>query len=67
LAAYQEGGMELLEVLDAQRSENDVSLLQSQVFHDYRLSQIDLETAVGAESLPVLGAWNRAAKQERLR
>jgi len=62
LAAYQEGGMELLEVLDAQRSENDVNLLQSQVFHDYRLSQIDLETAVGAESLPVLGAWNRAAK-----
>jgi outer membrane protein TolC len=54
--------MELLEVLDAQRSENDVNLLQSQVFHDYRLSQIDLETAVGAESLPVLGAWNRAAK-----
>ncbi len=61
LAAYQEGGMQLLEVLDAQRSQNEVGLLHSQLLYDYQLSQIDLETAVGAEPVPVSRARERAA------
>ena len=51
-AAYREGGVDLLYLLDARRSFNDVALLWSQVLHDYQLSWIDLETAVGRELAP---------------
>jgi cobalt-zinc-cadmium efflux system outer membrane protein len=53
LAAYQEGGVELLDVLDAQRAQNEVGLLYSQMLFDYQLSWVDLETAAGVQNLPV--------------
>jgi cobalt-zinc-cadmium efflux system outer membrane protein len=60
LAAYQEGGRELLDVLDAQRAQNEVGLLYSQVLFDYQASWVDLERAVGTEALPVPGATQQA-------
>jgi len=60
LAAYQEGGTDLLRLLDAQRSRNEVQLLYTRTQMDYRISQVDLEYAVGEENLTlgeeVLGA-----------
>ena len=53
LAAYQEGATDLLNVIDAQRTENQVGLLYSQVLADFTVSWVDLETAVGTEQLPV--------------
>jgi outer membrane protein TolC len=52
-AAYQEGGVELLDVLDAQRAQNEIALLYSQMFFDYQMSWVDLETAAGTPSLPL--------------
>jgi cobalt-zinc-cadmium efflux system outer membrane protein len=67
-AAYQEGGAELLDVLDAQRAQNDIRLLYSQVFFDYQLSWIELETAAGTPSLPQLaGGAQTAAEWSRMR
>ena len=51
LAAYQEGGVELLDVLDAQRAQNEISLFYSQLLFDYQLSWVDLETATGTPNL----------------
>jgi cobalt-zinc-cadmium efflux system outer membrane protein len=61
LAAYQEGGIELLDVLDAQRSQIETGLLQSQILYDYQLSRIELEAAVGTDSVLFSGAGERAA------
>ena len=52
-AAYQEGGVELLEVLDAQRAQNEISLFYSRTALDYQLSWVDLETASGTSNLPL--------------
>ena len=49
LAAYQEGATDLLNVTDAQRTENQFGLLYSQALADSTLSWVDLETAVGTE------------------
>ena len=51
LAAYQEGGVELLDVLDAQRTRNELGLFHSQLVFDYQLSWVDLETASGTPNL----------------
>lgn len=48
-AAYREGAVGLLYLLDAQRSSSDMALLRNQVLFDYQLSWVDLETAVGSE------------------
>jgi cobalt-zinc-cadmium efflux system outer membrane protein len=61
LAAYQEGGIELLDVLDAQRSQIETGLLQSQILYDYQLSRIELEAAVGRDTALFSGAGERAA------
>jgi outer membrane protein TolC len=61
LAAYQEGGIELLDVLDAQRSQIETGLLHSQILYDYQLSQIELEAAVGTDTALFPGAGERAA------
>jgi cobalt-zinc-cadmium efflux system outer membrane protein len=52
LAAYQEGGTDLLNVIDAQRTQNEVGLLYSRALSDFSLSWINLETASGTDSLP---------------
>jgi cobalt-zinc-cadmium efflux system outer membrane protein len=66
-AAYQEGGAELLDVLDAQRAQNDIRLLYSQMFFDYQLSWVELETTAGTSSLPQLaGGAQTAADWSRM-
>ena len=52
LAAYEEGGAELLDVLDAQRAQSEIGRLHSQLRFDYQLSWVGLETALGAAVLP---------------
>ena len=49
LAAYQEGGIDLLRLLDAQRTRHDVQLLSARTQTEYHLSRTELETAVGEE------------------
>jgi outer membrane protein TolC len=62
LAAYEEGGTELLSVIDAQRTRNEVGLLLAQASRDYALGWVELENAVGAEEfLRVTDASQRAA------
>ena len=51
LAAYQEGGTDLLRLLDAQRVRNEVQLIFMRTQMDYRLSLAELENAVGQENL----------------
>jgi cobalt-zinc-cadmium efflux system outer membrane protein len=53
LAAYQEGGTDLLRLLDAQRARNEIRLLQTQAEIAYQVSRVELEAAVGQENLPV--------------
>jgi outer membrane protein TolC len=53
LAAYQEGGTDLLRLLDAQRARNEIRLLQTQAEMAYQVSQLELEAAVGQENLAV--------------
>ena len=52
-AAHQEGGSDLFRLLDAQRARIDVQLLHGQTAHDYAISLVELESAVGTESLPL--------------
>lgn len=51
LAAYQEGGADLLRLLDAQRVRNEVKLLYTRAEMEYRLSFAELEGAVGEENI----------------
>jgi outer membrane protein TolC len=53
LAAYQEGGSDLLRLLDAQRVRNEARLLYMQTRIEFQLSQVELESAVGTENIPV--------------
>jgi cobalt-zinc-cadmium efflux system outer membrane protein len=52
LAAYEEGGTELLPVLDAQRTRSEVRQQYFKTLFDYQTSLIDLELAVGREIQP---------------
>jgi len=52
LAAYEEGGTELLPVLDAQRTRAEVRQQYFKTLFDYQASLIDLELAVGKELQP---------------
>ncbi len=65
-AAYEEGGSELLDVLDAQRSQDEIALAHSRLAFDYQLSWVDLETAAGTPnlSLPLRGAQTVVAGLE---
>lgn len=49
LAAYEEGGTELLPVLEAQRTRAEIRQQYFKTLFDYRASLIDLELAVGRE------------------
>ena len=60
-AAYQEGGVELLEVLDAQRAQNEIALFYSRSALDYQLSWVDLETATGTSDLPLSSVGTQTA------
>jgi len=51
LAAYEEGGTGLLNLIDAQRTRNEVALLFAQASRDYALGWLDLERAVGSDSI----------------
>jgi cobalt-zinc-cadmium efflux system outer membrane protein len=51
LAAYQEGGADLLRLLDAQRVRNEVQLLLTTTQMEYRISMAELENAVGEENI----------------
>lgn len=53
LAAYREGATDLLRLLDAQRSRNEVRLLRIRTRLELQMSLVDLEEAVGAENLPI--------------
>ncbi len=50
LGAYQEGGVDLLRLLDAQRVRNEVKLLFTRTQMEYILSLAELEAATGEES-----------------
>jgi cobalt-zinc-cadmium efflux system outer membrane protein len=50
LGAYQEGGVELLRLLDAQRVRNEIRLLYTRTQMEYIISLAELEAAVGEES-----------------
>ena len=58
-AAYREGAVELLYLLDARRTVTEIARLRSQAVFDYRLSWVDLETAVGR---PLASAATRDAR-----
>jgi cobalt-zinc-cadmium efflux system outer membrane protein len=49
LAAYQESGIDLLRLLDAQRARHEVQLLQARAQTEYQLGRAELELAVGEE------------------
>jgi outer membrane protein, heavy metal efflux system len=51
LAAYREGGTDLLRLLDAQRVRSEIQSLFSRTQMEYRLSLAELESAVGEENL----------------
>jgi outer membrane protein, heavy metal efflux system len=52
LAAYEEGGTELLPVLEAQRTRAEVRQQYFKTLFNYQASMIDLELAVGREIQP---------------
>lgn len=52
LAAYEEGGIELLPVLDAQRTRSEVRQQYFKTLFDYQASIVALELAVGREIQP---------------
>jgi cobalt-zinc-cadmium efflux system outer membrane protein len=49
LSAYREGGLDLLRLLEAHRTRNEVLNRHTQAEMEYRLGWVDLETAVGTE------------------
>jgi outer membrane protein, heavy metal efflux system len=53
MAAYREGGLDLLRLLDAQRSRNDIQLMNNRTQIEFQLNLVELEYAVGEENLPI--------------
>lgn len=51
--AYREGGLDLLRLLDAQRSRNDIQLLNIRAQIEFQLNLVELEYAVGEENLSI--------------
>ena len=54
LAAYREGAVDLLVLLDAQRARSQAQEFYFQAFYDYQLAIHELERAAGVERLPSL-------------
>lgn len=53
LAAYREGATDLLRLLDAQRSRNEIRLLDIRTRFEFQIGLVELENAVGEENLPI--------------
>lgn len=53
LAAYQEGGYDLLRLLDARRSLSEIQLMRTQARMDYRISLVELATATGTDAVVI--------------
>jgi outer membrane protein, heavy metal efflux system len=53
MAAYQEGGMDLLRLLDAQKVQNEAQLTFSRLEMEHMIGLAELETAVGIEGFLV--------------
>ena len=60
-AAYQEGGVELVEVLDAQRARDEIALLHSRSVFDSQFSWLDLETVTGTSIPPMPSEGTQAS------
>lgn len=61
LAAYREGAVDLLALLDAQRVRSQAQEFYFQALYDYQLAVHELERAAGIERLPARqGAGQRA-------
>ena len=62
LAAYQEGGADLLRLLDAQRVKNEAQLLLTTTQMEYRISMAELESVVGEEDIVLSEELLRAVR-----
>lgn len=49
LAAYREGGADLFRLLDAERAQKEIELLHTETLFQWKLSEIELDAAVGAD------------------
>jgi cobalt-zinc-cadmium efflux system outer membrane protein len=61
MAAYREGAVDLLVLLDAQRVRSQAQELYFQSLYDYQLAIHELERAAGVERLPARGESSRRA------
>ena len=52
LASYRAGAVNLIDFLDAQRAYRDTVRAYNRAVFEFRVSQFQLETAVGAPSVP---------------
>ncbi|MBX3276387.1 MAG: TolC family protein [Acidobacteria bacterium] len=63
LAAYREGAVDLLVLLDAQRSRGQAQELWLQALEDYQIAVHELERVAGIEQLPRITSTARAAEK----
>ena len=49
LAAYREGGADLFRLLDAERAQKEIELLHTETLFQWKLSEIELDSAVGTD------------------
>jgi len=63
LAAYREGAVDLLVLLDAQRVRSQAQEFYFQALYDYQLAIHELERAAGIERLPARPDANQTTKQ----
>jgi cobalt-zinc-cadmium efflux system outer membrane protein len=62
LAAYTEGGADLFRLLDAERAQKEIELLHTETLFQWKLSEIDLDSAVGKDVAAPSQGVQRAAK-----
>jgi outer membrane protein TolC len=62
LAAYTEGGTDLFRLLDAERAQKEIELLHTETLFQWKLSEIDLDSAVGKDVAAPSQGVQRAAK-----
>jgi cobalt-zinc-cadmium efflux system outer membrane protein len=61
LAAYTEGGSDLFRLLDAERAQKEIELLHNETLFQWKLSEIDLDSAVGKDVAAQSRGVHRAA------
>lgn len=64
MAAYREGAVDLLVLLDAQRVRSQAQEFYFQALYDYQLAIHELERAAGVERLPTLQETTRTQKAD---